>query len=124
MTIFENIIGKAKNFKNLAFVEVFLLTKSDKIGKNLGNRIYWIPKYFIALLLSSAPYTALAGSIHGGLFPLITVMPGKNTGWNLEIVLPVNNMVAWDATWAYSTATSWDFNISRFLSRCLKARYE
>jgi hypothetical protein len=39
MAIFEKIIGKGKNQKNPAFVDVFLLTKSDEIGKNLGNRI-------------------------------------------------------------------------------------
>jgi len=57
-----------------------LLTKIDKTGKKSGVLISWILKYFFALSVSNVPYAALAGSVHGGLFPLITLIPPKNTG--------------------------------------------
>lgn len=54
------------------------------MGKKSGVRISVAPKYFFARSPSNTPYAAFAGSDQGGLFPLATLIPPKNTGWNLS----------------------------------------
>lgn len=63
-----------------------ILTNSERIGKKLGTSI-GTPKYCCALLPSNLPYAAFAGRVHGGLFPEPTLMPPRNTGWNLHHVV-------------------------------------
>jgi hypothetical protein len=76
----------------------------DKIGKKSGVRMSSAPKYFFTLSASNSPYLAFAGSVHGGLFPLNTLIPPKNTGWNLEqqnSIALTNYHTTWGREWEW-----------------------
>jgi hypothetical protein len=45
-------------------------TRIERIGKNDGGLICGTPKYLHARSESNLEYAALAGSVHGGLFPV------------------------------------------------------
>lgn len=51
----------------------------ERIGKNSGVWVCGTPKYLHARCESNLEYTALAGSVQGGLFPVQSVSnPGIN----------------------------------------------
>jgi hypothetical protein len=45
------------------------------MGKNDGAFIGSVPKYLAALGPSNCPYFAFASSVHGGLFPVLSLDP-------------------------------------------------
>lgn len=58
----------------------------ERMGKKSGVVIGGTPKYLHARWPSNLPYAALAGNVHGGLFPtrvsfrlVMVLMPGVNT---------------------------------------------
>lgn len=46
-------------------------TNNDIMGKNGGALMCGVLKYFNPRGKSNCPYVAFAGSVHGGLFPVI-----------------------------------------------------
>lgn len=66
--------------------EMELSTRMVRGGKKSGTSIASMPWYFLARSESKVPYFALAGSVHGGLFPLPTFTPPRKMGIKLSVV--------------------------------------
>ena len=58
------------------------LTKTLKMGKKGADCSFFVPNHLMARFMSYGPYLAFAGTFHGGVFPVVTLMPPRKMGWN------------------------------------------